>query len=71
MDPNRELTPDDFTLVDDGTMDTVVRLPNGEEWRYMDAADYRDATGALDFERWVRDVVIPDCDADASLWEAS
>ncbi len=68
LDPNKTYTPDDFTLLDDGTLDTVVELPDGTEWRYDDAADYRDCDGALDFERWVTDVVLPDMYADGSLW---
>lgn len=55
--------PDDFSLLDDGTMDTVVGLPNGREYRYDGdtVADYRDAvTGALDFPSFVADVVLPD-----------
>ncbi len=70
LDPNKTYTPDDLTLLDDGTLDTVVELPDGTEWRYSDTSDYRDDDGgALDFEAWVTEVVIPDMDADPSLWE--
>ena len=69
LDPRITYTPDDLTLLDDGTMDTVVKLPDGTEWRYEDTSDYRDPdSGALDFEQWVEDVVLPDMDADESLW---
>lgn len=72
LDPKREFTVDDFTLIDDGTMDTVVRLPNDEEWRYSDTSTYRDPdSGALDFARFVKDEVIPDMDADMDMWEVS
>ncbi len=57
---------DDFTLIDDGTLDTVVETPDGKEWRYSDTSYYRDKdTGALDFERFCKDVVIPDYENDA------
>ncbi len=68
LDPNELYTVNDLTLLDDGTLDTVVRLPDGTEWRYSDTSDYRDSDGALNFERWVKEVVIPDMDADGSLW---
>jgi len=69
LDPNKTYTPYDLTLLDDGTLDTVVRLPDGTEWHYSDTSDYRDPdSGALDFERWVNDVVLPDMDADDDLW---
>ena len=62
------LTTDQFTLLDDGTMDTVVKLPGGHEWRYLDTSDYRDDSGTLDFDKWIEDVVIPDMDSDFDLW---
>ena len=69
LNPNRTYVADDFTLLDDGSMDTVVELPDGTEWRYLDTSDYRDEHGALNFKAWVEDVVMPDMDADPSLWE--
>ena len=65
---------DEYTvfLCDDGTMDTVVDIQhpqryNGEsqETRYdcATAAEYRDESGALDLEEFVRNVVIPDLEA--------
>ena len=70
LDPSRMYTPADLELVDDGTMDTVVRLPNGEEWRYGEyAANWRDESGALDFTAFIEDVVLGDMDADPELWE--
>ena len=73
LDPRITYTSDDLTLLDDGTMDTVVRLPDGTEWRYTMSGYslidlYRDSDGTLDFDRWVTDVVLPDMDADDSLW---
>lgn len=52
-----ETTPQDVELVDDGTMDTVLRV--GEYvFRYSHefAADYRDESGALDLESFIEDV---------------
>lgn len=74
LDPSKTYTPDDLTLLDDGTMDTVVKLPDGTEWRYSSTSSYdlidlyRGSDGALDFERFVTDIVLPDMDADDSLW---
>lgn len=71
LDPNRNLVPEDFTLIDDGSLDTVVELPNGETWRYAEAIDYRDPdTGELDFDLWVLDRVIPDVEADPDIWKS-
>jgi len=65
----RELNPpddsfptlDDCTLVDDGTMDTVVSV-RGVEYRYSAefAAEYRDDSGMLDFDEFCKDVVLFD-----------
>ncbi|MCP4902907.1 MAG: hypothetical protein GY906_38585 [bacterium] len=51
-----ELEVDDVTLVDDGTLDTVVEA-RGVEVRFSqeEADDYRDEDGDLDFERFVED----------------
>lgn len=57
----------DFTLLDDGTMDTVVQVDaTGEEIRFSGetAADYRDESGALDFEAFVDDEVLPALDSE-------
>jgi hypothetical protein len=62
------LTVDDFTLLDDGTLDTVVLLPTGEEWRYSDTSYYRNDDGMLRFEEWINDEVIPDLEADPDAW---
>lgn len=50
-----------FTLIDDGTLDTVIRWPDGEEWRYSQelASEYRNEDGALDLDRFLAEVVIP------------
>lgn len=63
-----DFEPEDFTLIDDGTMDTVIRLPDDREWRYEcdTAGDYRDESGALDTEAFVRDIVMEDWRADGS-----
>jgi hypothetical protein len=57
-----EPTADDFTLLDDGTMDTVIEGPDGKELRYSaeSAANYRDESGALDLESFVTEVVLPE-----------
>ncbi|KKM89869.1 hypothetical protein LCGC14_1244280 [marine sediment metagenome] len=69
LDPSKTYTPNDFTLLDDGTLDTVVRLPDGTEWRYHRTSEYRDVEGVLDFETWVMEVVFPDIlNAGDSLW---
>ena len=65
---HKTYTPDDLTLLDDGTMDTVVQLPDGTEWRYGDTSDYRDEDGTLHFEDWCFAVVLPDMDADFDIW---
>ena len=53
-----------FTLIDDGTLDTVVKCDKcGYEMRYNAAScavDYRDVTGALNFRKFVEEVIIPD-----------
>jgi hypothetical protein len=59
MKHEREYTPQDFALIDDGTLDTCIRLPNGEVWRYDDSSDYRDDEGILDFDRYITEVVLP------------
>jgi len=72
LDPHKDYAVEDFTLLDDGTLDTVVRLPNGLEWRYsMDIATlYRDHTGALaDWDSFIDKVVLPDMEADMDIWE--
>ncbi len=50
---------DDFSLVDDGTLDTVIRDDGtGEEFRFSQefVSEYRDElTGELDFEHFIRD----------------
>lgn len=48
----------DFTLDDDGTMDTVVEIfdhTTGQTvtWYYTDASEYRDVDGVLDLSRFV------------------
>lgn len=56
-----ELLPEDCTLVDDGTMDTVISVC-GELQRFDcdTAADYRDdETGELDLDGFIEDVVLP------------
>ena len=69
LNPDKVYTADDITLLDDGTLDTVVRLPDGTEWRYGDIArDHRDEHGTLDMDAFCRDVVLPDMDADPDLW---
>lgn len=47
----------DFFLIDDGTLDTVIGFaPTGcEALRIDDASDYRDETGALDFDALAED----------------
>ena len=52
--------PDEFHLTDDGTLDTVICGPNGFETRYdMEfAADWRDESGALDIDRFIKEVVL-------------
>jgi len=54
-------TLDDCTLVDDGTMDTVISV-RGVEYRYSTefAAEYRDDSGMLDFDEFCKDVVLFD-----------
>jgi len=44
--------PGDFFLMDDGTLDTVIGFTptRDEALRVHDASDYRDDTGALDFD---------------------
>ena len=68
LDPEKTYTANDLTLLDDGTMDTVVELPDGTEWRYSDTSWCRDESGALDFERWAREEVLPDMNADPDIW---
>ena len=68
LDPKQTYTVADFRLLDDGTMDTVVMLPDGTEWRYGDTSDYRTQSGWLDFRLWVTEVVLPDMDADPEIW---
>jgi len=70
LDPYKIYHPEDFTLLDDGTMDRVVLLPGGQEWRYSDTGDCRDFDGTLNFEDWIYNVVIPDMDSDPDLWES-
>ena len=65
LDRTKVYTANDLTLIDDGTLDTVVELPDGTEWRYSDTSDYRDIGGMLDFDRWAKEVVLPDMDSDA------
>ena len=54
-------TVDDIELVDDGTMDTVIRVLDSE-FRFSDTSDYRDSDGTLDLvalfedERLFRDM---------------
>lgn len=44
---------DDVELLDDGTMDTVLRIDD-QEFRYSDSSDYRDPdTGAINLEEFV------------------
>jgi hypothetical protein len=52
-----------FRLIDDGTLDTVVRCRHGRTFRYEAelAAAYRDEDGRLNFDRFRREVVSPDC----------
>ena len=50
-DEDNEPTWEDVTLLDDGTMDTVVEF-DGEEIRYSDTGEYRDETGAFTIEGW-------------------
>ena len=69
LDPNQQYFTGDLMLLDDGTMDTVVRLPDGTEWRYHRTSEYRDVEGVLDFDLWCTEVVLPDMDADPSLWD--
>ena len=69
LDPSKKYTADDLTLLDDGTLDTVVQLPDGTEWRYSDTSECRDESGALDFDKFAQDVVLPDMDASADIWE--
>jgi len=47
----------DFFLMDDGTLDTVIGFaPTGDEaLRIHDATEYRDDTGALDFDALAED----------------
>lgn len=60
----------DCTLLDDGTMDTVVEVfdpitEQTREWRYSDTSDYRDPqSGALDEETFFAEVVIPDAECE-------
>ena len=63
----------EWTLIDDGTMDTVVACPMGHEARFSTecAAYYRDSDGAFStkgFLEFVRAEVEPegcyDCDSD-------
>lgn len=50
-----------FTLLDDGTLDTVVRCDRcGREERYSDSSDYRDSHGFLDEDRFFEEVVAED-----------
>lgn len=59
-----------ITLLDDGTLDTVVELTCPDcghvwEWRYSDTSGYRDEnTGALDTDTFFSDVVEPDFNSD-------
>ena len=69
LDPDATYGPEDLTLLDDGTMDTVVMLPDGIEWRYSDTSEYRSSTGELDFDKWCREVVLPDMDAHPDIWK--
>ena len=69
LDPNQQYFTSDLMLIDDGTMDTVVRLPDGTEWHYCRTSEYRDVDGVLDFDLWCTEVVLPDMKADADLWQ--
>ena len=62
----------DVTLLDEGTMDTVVevyhsRWDEPKIYRYSTecAAVYRDNDGVLDMQSFVDDVVIPDAKLEA------
>ena len=66
---NRKQTMYEFTLLDDGTLDTVIGVHDPvtditQEFRYgLDlAAEYRDETGCLDLDRFIDDIVGPDAD---------
>jgi hypothetical protein len=57
----------DYFLVDDGTIDTVIGVHAGNrsfELRYdlEFAAEYRDEDGVLDFDAFVEDVVMYDAE---------
>ncbi len=59
----------DITLLDDGTMDTVIEVSHprwGDEsqtFRYSDTSEYRDPeTGYLDEDAFFEEVVIPDAE---------
>ena len=73
LNPFYEYGPQDFDLGDDGTMDTVVYLPTGEEMRYSTetAWDYRDPDGGLDFDAFIEGVVLPDLDSDPDRWDTA
>ncbi len=45
-------TIDDVQLVDDGTLDTVIRVCGEEDYRFSDTSAYRDDDGALDLEEF-------------------
>ena len=59
----------DVTLLDDGTMDTVVEISHKrwdepKEYRYSTecASAYRDNDGVLDMQSFIDDIVIPDAE---------
>jgi hypothetical protein len=50
---------DEWALLDDGTIDTVIECPRGHEIRFSDTGEYRDEhSGALDFERFIMEEVL-------------
>ena len=69
LNPNQQYFISDLVLVDDGTLDTVVRLPDGTEWGYNDTEGYRDVHGVLNFDLWCTEVVLPDMNSDPDLWD--
>jgi len=50
------MNTDDFTLFDDGTLDTVIEF-GGREYRFCGefAANWRNDTGELRFEEFIND----------------
>ena len=48
------IKPDDFALVDDGSLDTVVQF-RGDTFRFSDTSDYREMDGSLNWCEFLED----------------